>query len=239
MTTNAVPESRDGRSVDFHELYWAHLMSETKAVAVLLWLYELGRKGPIMKLGINGLWWAACDFSVPDEPFLCRCWHCRCILLFCANKCAQDHAGCAVSADFARSLVLGFAIASEMARVPSHQSVPASFCTGSACSIIRDRLLRRRIGSRAGSPNVRDGRWNCSMVAAADAHCLDRDLSAHGRHGLRAFWRALWISLVMCGIFIAADRFWHPDNSRMSKHCSTAWPWALNSPWSAGYSRWP
>ena len=50
------------RLVDFHELYWAHLMSETKAVAVLLWLYELCRKGPIMKLGMNGLWWAAAIF---------------------------------------------------------------------------------------------------------------------------------------------------------------------------------
>ena len=37
-------------------------MSETKAVAVLLWLYELGRKGPLMKLGINGLWWVAAIF---------------------------------------------------------------------------------------------------------------------------------------------------------------------------------
>lgn len=46
MTTNAVPESKDQRSVDFHELYWAHQMSETKPVAVLLWLYELCRKGP-------------------------------------------------------------------------------------------------------------------------------------------------------------------------------------------------
>src|SRR6266849_6301779 len=62
MTTNAVPDSKDGRGVDFHELYWAHLMSETKAVAVLLWLYELVRKGPIMKRGMNGLWWATAIF---------------------------------------------------------------------------------------------------------------------------------------------------------------------------------
>jgi hypothetical protein len=59
MTTSTVPDSHDGRYVDFHELYWAHLMSETKAIAVLLWLYELCRKGPIMKPGINGIWWAA------------------------------------------------------------------------------------------------------------------------------------------------------------------------------------
>jgi hypothetical protein len=56
MTTSTVPDSHDGRRVDFHELYWAHLMSETKAVAVLLWLYELCRKGPIMKPGMNGMW---------------------------------------------------------------------------------------------------------------------------------------------------------------------------------------
>src|SRR3954453_4271428 len=61
MTTSDVPGTRD-RCVDFHELYWAHLMSETRAVAVLLWLYELCRKGPILKPGINGLWWAVAIF---------------------------------------------------------------------------------------------------------------------------------------------------------------------------------
>lgn len=32
-------------------------MSETKAVAVLLWLFELGRRGPNFRTGMNGLWW--------------------------------------------------------------------------------------------------------------------------------------------------------------------------------------
>ena len=76
MTTNTVPGSTDKRVVDFHELYWAHLMSETKAVAVLLWLYELCRKGPIMKPGMNGLWWAAAIFLcliISHWP----CWRCR------------------------------------------------------------------------------------------------------------------------------------------------------------------
>jgi hypothetical protein len=63
MTTNAVPGSADQRSVDFHELYWAHLMSETKALAVLLWLFELGRKGPhFFKREMNGLWWCGAIF---------------------------------------------------------------------------------------------------------------------------------------------------------------------------------
>lgn len=57
MTTNEIPGSSDDRVADFHELYWAHHMSETKAVAVLLWLFELGRRGPYFKTGMNGLWW--------------------------------------------------------------------------------------------------------------------------------------------------------------------------------------
>src|SRR6266481_8115888 len=57
VTTNEVHDTVDRRSVDFHELYWAHLMSETRAVAVLLWLFELVRKGPRLKPGMRALWW--------------------------------------------------------------------------------------------------------------------------------------------------------------------------------------
>lgn len=57
MTTNDFKAKTGARVADFHELYWAHLMSETKAVAVLLWLFELGRRGPFFKTGMNGLWW--------------------------------------------------------------------------------------------------------------------------------------------------------------------------------------
>jgi hypothetical protein len=59
ITTSEVPDSVDRRSVDFHELYWAHLMSETRAVAVLLWLFEQVRKGPRLKPGMRALWWGA------------------------------------------------------------------------------------------------------------------------------------------------------------------------------------
>jgi hypothetical protein len=56
ITSNAVPQ--DGLpKVDFHEFYWSHLMSETRAVAVLLWLLELARKGPRLNPGIGWLWW--------------------------------------------------------------------------------------------------------------------------------------------------------------------------------------
>lgn len=62
ITTSDVPGTADHRSVDFHELYWAHLMSETRAVAVLLWLFELVRKGPRLKPGMRALWWGVTIF---------------------------------------------------------------------------------------------------------------------------------------------------------------------------------
>ena len=65
MTTSGLAvanPSGEVRSIDFHELYWAHLMSETRAVAVLLWLFELVRKGPRLKPGMRALWWGASIF---------------------------------------------------------------------------------------------------------------------------------------------------------------------------------
>ena len=62
LTTSQVPGTTDHRRVDFHELYWAHLMSETRAVAVMLWLLELVRKGPRLKPGMRALWWGATIF---------------------------------------------------------------------------------------------------------------------------------------------------------------------------------
>lgn len=56
MTTNSILGKPSHRTADFHELYWAHLMSETRAVAVLLWLFELGRKGPRFTTAMNDLW---------------------------------------------------------------------------------------------------------------------------------------------------------------------------------------
>jgi hypothetical protein len=62
MTTNDIHATTGRRSADFHELYWAHQMSETKAVAILLWLFELGRKGPRFKPGMNALWYGGAIF---------------------------------------------------------------------------------------------------------------------------------------------------------------------------------
>jgi hypothetical protein len=65
MTTSKLAPGAPGghaRNIDFHELYWAHLMSETRAVAVLLWLFELVQKGPRLKPGMRAVWWGASVF---------------------------------------------------------------------------------------------------------------------------------------------------------------------------------
>ena len=65
MTTSKLAPGAPGgyaRSIDFHELYWAHLMSETRAVAVFLWLFEMVRKGPRLKPGMRAVWWGASVF---------------------------------------------------------------------------------------------------------------------------------------------------------------------------------
>lgn len=61
ITTSEVPGAK-GRRADFHELYWSHLMSETRALAVLLWLFELARKGPRFTARMNELWWGTAIF---------------------------------------------------------------------------------------------------------------------------------------------------------------------------------
>jgi len=51
ITTSTLPEF--GRGFDFHKFYWAHLMSETRASAVLEWLFDLVRSGPNLKEGMK------------------------------------------------------------------------------------------------------------------------------------------------------------------------------------------
>ena len=64
ITTSWLPDVQPNRSIDFHELYWSHLMSETRSLAVLLWLFELARKGPLLKPNMKLVWGAATLFLV-------------------------------------------------------------------------------------------------------------------------------------------------------------------------------
>jgi hypothetical protein len=60
ITTNFIRGT--AKRTDFHESYWAHLMSETRAVAVLLWLFELAKMGPLLKPSVKALYWGAVIF---------------------------------------------------------------------------------------------------------------------------------------------------------------------------------
>jgi hypothetical protein len=64
FTSNSLFPADSGkrRTFDFHELYWAHLMSGTKPVAVLLWLFELARRGPRLGPELKWVWWGGAIF---------------------------------------------------------------------------------------------------------------------------------------------------------------------------------
>ncbi|MBR1285830.1 hypothetical protein JQ597_27645 [Bradyrhizobium sp. AUGA SZCCT0177] len=223
-TTSAVPDSADGRRVDFHELYWAHLMSETKAVAVLLWLYELVRKGPIMKLGMNGLWWAAAIFlCLMNLSFAVLVL--QAILLFSGNV-AQIMLVAPFLLLFA-SLVVGLVVAAKWKAYRLIKML-AVFCVIGIIVIVAYFIVERLA---PGDRNVPDGAELFTLVALPTLIALLASFMLMGRQGLRAFCRALVISVVVFGIFVGTDRYWHPDTS-FAVTVVKAWVWGLNSPWS-------
>jgi len=226
MTTNAVPGSDDHRSVDFHELYWAHLMSETKAVAVLLWLYELGRKGPNLKLGLNALWWGASIFlCLMNLSFAVL--GLKAILRFAGQISAQTM----MVAPFlllCSSIVFGIAVALRWHAWRLITSM-AVFCLIAVVFGVGYFGLEMVAPGRGPIP---DGAELVTVVALPTLAALFVTYLLMGRQGVRAFWRTMVVSVVMCGIFIAIDRYWHPDTA-VSATLLQAWPWGLNSPWSA------
>lgn len=230
MTTNKVPDSKDGRHVDFHELYWAHLMSETKAVAVLLWLYELVRKGPIMKRGMNGLWWAAAIFlCLMNLSFAVLVL--QGILLF-----SQHSAQIMLVAPFLlliASLFAGLVVALKWWALRIIKLLAIALAGAAVLIAVYVWVGRKFPGVAAspGNPGIPDGAELFTLIALPTLIALVATLLIMGRQGLRAFWRAIFISVILFGIFIVADRYWHPDGDPVLTVIK-AWLWALNSPWS-------
>jgi len=230
LTTSTVPEAADGRRVDFHELYWAHLMSETKAVAVLLWLYELVRKGPIMKLGMNGLWWATAIFlCLMNLSFAVLVL--QGILLF-----SQHSAQIMLVAPFLlliASLISSLAVALKWGAGRIIKRLAIALAGGAVLIGVYVWVGRTFPGIPAspGNPGIPDGAELFTQIALPTLIALIATLLIMGRQGLRAFWRAIFISVVLFGVFIAADRYWHPESDFVLTVIK-AWLWALNSPWS-------
>jgi hypothetical protein len=227
MTTNEVPESKDGRAVDFHELYWAHLMSETKPVAVLLWLYELCRKGPVMKEGINGLWWAAAIFLCFMNLSLALL-ALKGAVLF-AQICVVQNLLVAPFLLIISSLVFGLLIALKWRAFRLVKKLAWYFVIGAI-------VIALYFGvelSWKPPEKLPDPAELATIVALPTLIAMIATYLLTGRRGLRAFWRALWISLVVAAIFVAVDQFWNSETTRFAESLVAAWPWSLNSPWGA------
>jgi hypothetical protein len=224
MTTNQVPDSKDKRSVDFHELYWAHLMSETKPVAVLLWLYELCRKGPIMKPGINGLWWAAAIFlCLMNLSFAVLVL--QGVWLFSRNS-AQTMLVAPFLLVFS-SVLLGLFVAFRWQAFRLIKWLAVLLAGGIV--IIAGYFLIEWLAP--GNGDIPDAAELVALVALPTLVALLATYLLTGQQGLRAFWRALVLSLVVSVIFIGVDRYWHPETT-FAETLVKAWPWGLNSPWS-------
>ncbi|HYI29578.1 MAG TPA: hypothetical protein VD863_17190, partial [Bradyrhizobium sp.] len=224
MTTNTVPGSTDKRVVDFHELYWAHLMSETKAVAVLLWLYELCRKGPIMKPGMNGLWWAAAIFLCLMNLALAV------LALQAVYLSSRSSVQIMLIAPFLlllSSLLLGLFIAWRWKA--SRLVKPLAWaCIGGVVIIAGYFVVETLWPGNEQFPDIAE---IVAAVALPTALALLATVLVMGRQGVRAFWRAMLISLVVALIFIGVDRYWQSETA-FTETLIKAWPWGLNSPWS-------
>jgi hypothetical protein len=223
MTTNRVPDSHDGRSVDFHELYWAHLMSETKAVAVLLWLYELCRKGPIMKLGMNGIWWAAAIFLCLMNLSLALLML-QGVLLF-----SQTNPQAMLIGPFLlilSSVTFGWLITLRYDAARLTNLLGKIAAAGIVIVIAYFVVEWLAPGGAADTADL------LTVVALPTLTALLATYLLMNRPGLRAFWRALGVSAAMFVAFIFVSWFWHPDET-MTEILIDGWrPWSLNSPWS-------
>jgi hypothetical protein len=224
MTTNGVPESKDRRIVDFHELYWAHLMSETKAVAVLLWLYELCRKGPIMRPGINGLWWAA-------AIFLCLMNLSFAVLalkgMYLFSQTSAQNILIAPYLLLLSAMVFGLLIALKWSAFRLIKWLLV-FCIAGFIVGIGYLWLEWAVPGRKGVP---DGAEVVTLIALPTLDALLATYLVMGQQGVRAFWRTLAVTLIVSCVFVWADQHWY--HRPLVETLLRAWPWGLNSPWSA------
>jgi hypothetical protein len=223
MTTNTVPGTRD-RVVDFHELYWAHLMSETKAVAVLLWLFELTRKGPNMKPGMNGLWWSGAIFVcllILSLALLIL----QGVLLF-----SHTNAQVMVVAPFLllfSSIAFGLLIALRYLAVRL-VTLLGLLCAGGVAINFGYRYLIGALPPVRGFPPIPD------LIVNVVLPLLVTLLAVYllmGKQGMRALWRIVFVS-VFVFLYVLQD-IWSPEEP-LAVNLYIGWrPWSLNSDWSS------
>ncbi len=241
MTTSEIPRSKDKRSVDFHELYWAHLMSETKPVAVLLWLYELCRKGPIMREGINGLWWAAsiflCLMNLSTATLVLQA------MFMFAHTSAQNLVVPPFLLLFS-CVVFGILIALRWSAFRLIRTLGILFLVGVVFAVgyfaieLCDSCNRFtssfavEVCDPCGRKSFSDAVELVTLVGLPTMVAFIGTWLLTKKQGVRAFWRAIWISFAIAGIFVAVDQYWN-WGAPIEQSLIKAWPWGLNSAWGA------
>lgn len=222
MTTNTVPGTK--RVVDFHELYWAHLMSETKAVAVLLWLFELARKGPNMKPGMNGLWWSGAIFVCLLTLSLTL------LILQGISMFSRTTAETMIVAPF---LLLLSSIATGLLIALRYLAWRLVTLLGVLCAAGLAIYAGYLQIENAAVPMGRGFLGLPDLITMTTLPLLVALVAIHllmGQHGLRAFW---WIVFVSAIVFLLVlHHRWNPT-ADLARNLMNGWrPWSLDSNWS-------
>jgi hypothetical protein len=231
MTTSTVPDSHDGRYVDFHELYWAHLMSETKAIAVLLWLYELCRKGPIMKPGMNGIWWVVAIFlCLMNLSFALLAL--QGVLMFSDTNPQAMLVGPFLL--ILSSVLFGPLVTRRRYDAPRLRNLLVKISAAGVAIVILYFVGELLIPAWHTPTGVLVTAADLlTMVALPIVAALLATYLLMNRPGVCAFWRALVVSAVIFIAFLPVTRFWHPDDT-LTEILIDGWrPWSLNSEWSS------
>jgi hypothetical protein len=177
-----------------------------------------------MKPGINGLWWAAAIFlCLMNLSFAVLAL--QGVFLF-----SQNSAQTMLIAPFLllfSSLLLSLVVASRWKAFRLIKLL-AAFCLVGICIIAGYFVIETRW---PGNKQIPDAAELLALVALPTMLALFATVLVMGQQGVRAFWRALVISLVISAIFIGVERYWHPETTFAEKLIK-AWPWSLNSPWS-------
>lgn len=224
MTTSEI-DTPDKRSIDFHELYWAHLMSETKAVAVLFWLFELARKGPILKAGINGIWWCAAIFL--------------CLLNFSIALLAVRGAALFSNVELnepqpmvvAPFLMIFSAVVLALYVSHKHSAGRLVASLTKICAVGFFAMVLYFVIERVlpGTFDLLTDITLPTLIALIATYFL------MGRPGIRAFKSVLFVSvLVFLAFLVWAWAHLQPSERTFSEILITGWrPWSLDSPWSS------
>ncbi len=226
VITTTIPTT--DKKVDFHELYWAHRMSETRAIAVLLWIFELTRRGPRLRPGMNAIWTTIATFMVLlllSASLLVF----RAVLLLASLVNAPEALLTApvLMVLVVLVLVLGACVAHGKYRLPKFLiSVPVTYPVGTACFAVALIVAIALVWFPA-----------TRSMAAGLIPVLVLTVVAAGILMGEWFWRPFGWAMLASAFFFAIYLVWvicrPTDAETWQLVFARGWvPWALTSQWS-------